>query len=302
VFEASPCRALSNLKNGELMRTKKAKTVRKKATRRKTTKPIAARRPIAAVATSTKPTRRKRGDALYNGGVLVAAIVTLAVFAGSAALPRLFGPVAPPVARLNDAAVARAIDRAVAEYRSEDRDAPIFIMPAVKAAAPSTESKVETTPDAAQAKVEIKPEAKPKSTRRAERHRAAAVKDPHGLHAMASVSSNDLITEARKYLGGNPTGWARDWCGKFLDMVLKKTGHKGGGNLARGYIKYGTRLAGPQVGAIAVFSRKGGGHVGIVTGVDANGNPIIISGNYNDRVAIATYPASRALAYVWPSE
>jgi uncharacterized protein (TIGR02594 family) len=109
----------------------------------------------------------------------------------------------------------------------------------------------------------------------------------------------DLIQEARRYLGRNPTGWAHNWCGKFLDMVLRHTGRPGGGNLARGYLKYGPHLPGPKVGAIAVFARAGGGHVGIVTGIDSNGNPIIISGNFNSRVEEATYPR-RALAYVAP--
>jgi hypothetical protein len=45
---------------------------------------------------------------------------------------------------------------------------------------------------------------------------------------------------------------------------------------------------------------KGGGHVGVVSGVDASGNPIIISGNHNDRVAESTYPRGRIIAYVMP--
>jgi uncharacterized protein (TIGR02594 family) len=85
-----------------------------------------------------------------------------------------------------------------------------------------------------------------------------------------------------------------------MDMVLKKTGHKGGGNLARAYASYGRRVSGPQVGAIAVMARRGGGHVGVVSGIDASGNPIIISGNHNDKVEETTYPRSRILAYVMP--
>ena len=32
-----------------------------------------------------------------------------------------------------------------------------------------------------------------------------------------------------------------------------------------------------------------GGHVGVVSGIDASGNPIIISGNHGRRVAEAVY-------------
>ena len=86
----------------------------------------------------------------------------------------------------------------------------------------------------------------------------------------------------------------------LLWTCLKRTGHAGGGNLASAYARYGTRVAGPQVGAIAVMGRRGGGHVGVVSGVDANGNPIIVSGNHNHTVAEAVYPASRIQAYVLP--
>ena len=113
-------------------------------------------------------------------------------------------------------------------------------------------------------------------------------------------STNSLVSEARKYLGTNPTGRARLWCGAFMDLVLKRTGHAGGGNLASAYAKYGTRVSGPQVGAIAVMRRAGGGHVGVVSGIDPNGNPIIISGNHNRTTAESVYPASRITAYVVP--
>jgi uncharacterized protein (TIGR02594 family) len=87
-----------------------------------------------------------------------------------------------------------------------------------------------------------------------------------------------------------------------MDKVLRDTGHKGGGNLATGYLHYGHRISGPRVGAIAVMYRRGGGHVGVVSGIDANGNPIIISGNHRNTVAEAKYPRQRIAAYVMPNK
>jgi uncharacterized protein (TIGR02594 family) len=116
-----------------------------------------------------------------------------------------------------------------------------------------------------------------------------------------SSGSSSLVAEARRYIGGNPTGRRSLWCGAFMDMILKRTGHKGGGNLARAYANYGPRVSGPQVGAIAVMARKGGGHVGVVSGIDQSGNPIIISGNHGRRVAESTYSRGRILAYVLPN-
>ena len=125
--------------------------------------------------------------------------------------------------------------------------------------------------------------------------------------AFGGFTTNSLISEARKYIGTNPTGRGSLWCGAFMDLVLKRTGHKGGGNLASAYARYGTRVSGPQVGAIAVMGRKGGGHVGIVTGIDPNGNPVVISGNTWSRatggrrtVAEGVYPKRRVYAYVMP--
>lgn len=113
--------------------------------------------------------------------------------------------------------------------------------------------------------------------------------------------TNALVADARKYIGTNPTNRRRLWCGAFVDKILRDTGHKGGGNLALSYLHYGRRVSGPQVGAIAVMRRRGGGHVGVVAGVDSNGNPIIISGNHNHTTAVSVYPRHRILAYVVPT-
>lgn len=141
--------------------------------------------------------------------------------------------------------------------------------------------------------------------RSARHHRAgAARRNVSGTQAYAysgTFSSSSLVNEARKYLGTNPTGRRSLWCGAFMDMVLKRTGYRGGGNLALGYAKYGHRVSGPQVGAIAVITRRGGGHVGVVSGIDPNGNPIIVSGNHNNTVAEAVYPRSRVITYVMPN-
>jgi uncharacterized protein (TIGR02594 family) len=132
------------------------------------------------------------------------------------------------------------------------------------------------------------------------RARAVARQTASYSSAYASGGSSSLVAEARRYLGTNPTGRRSLWCGAFMDMVLRETGHPGGGNLAMAYARYGRRVSGPEVGAIAVMGRGGGGHVGVVSGVDPNGNPIIVSGNHNRTVAEAVYPRGRIRAYVVP--
>ena len=119
---------------------------------------------------------------------------------------------------------------------------------------------------------------------------------------MAGFGSSGLVAQARRYIGTNPTGMGALWCARFMNMVLERSGHRGtGSNMAKSFASYGRRISGPQVGAIAVMSRgKRGGHVGIVSGIDASGNPIIISGNHNRRVGEAKYSRNRVYAYVMP--
>lgn len=111
------------------------------------------------------------------------------------------------------------------------------------------------------------------------------------------------MEKARSQLGnGAIYGRANLWCARFVNYVLKATGHPGtDSDQAASFARYGTRVSGPQVGAIAVMSRRGGGHVGIVSGVDATGDPVVISGNHLNRVREAVYPKNRVYAYVLPN-
>jgi uncharacterized protein (TIGR02594 family) len=113
-----------------------------------------------------------------------------------------------------------------------------------------------------------------------------------------------LVVEARKYIGTNPTDRKRLWCATFMNMVLRNAGYEGThSDAAKSFASYGRRIAKPQVGAIAVLTRgKHGGHVGVISGIDPQGNPIVISGNHNKRVGVAVYPRARVIAYVVPTE
>lgn len=123
------------------------------------------------------------------------------------------------------------------------------------------------------------------------------------MASQGSFGSSNLVSEARRYLGGNPTGRGSLWCARFMNMVLQHSGYRGtGSDMANSFARYGQRVSGPQVGAIAVMSRgRRGGHVGIITGIDAKGNPIMISGNNGNRVREAPISRGRIYAYVMPT-
>jgi uncharacterized protein (TIGR02594 family) len=132
--------------------------------------------------------------------------------------------------------------------------------------------------------------------------------EPTGLasgSAGVSFGVTAIVDEARRFLGntarqlGLPSSL---WCADFMNYALKKAGKHGtGSRMASSFASYGKRVPGPRVGAIAVMSRgKRGGHVGVVSGIDKRGNPIVISGNHGRKVAEASYSRKRIYAYVMP--
>jgi uncharacterized protein (TIGR02594 family) len=126
--------------------------------------------------------------------------------------------------------------------------------------------------------------------------------DDPGIELVANVPGARLVAEARRWIGTNPTTRATLWCARFMNFVLERLGLPGtASDVAKSFASYGKKLAGPKVGAIAVMNRgKGGGHVGVVSGFDKDGDPVIISGNYSRRVAEAVYARSRIITYVSP--
>lgn len=133
---------------------------------------------------------------------------------------------------------------------------------------------------------------------------AQPAKVPVPLKGGVAEGDGGIVAEARRYLGATAAqlGLRRSlWCGAFMDMVLRKTGHKGGGNYSLDYARYGRRLPAPQVGAVVVMTRSGGGHVGVVSGIKANGDVVVISGNHGNRVAESVYPRRRIIASVIPA-
>lgn len=122
------------------------------------------------------------------------------------------------------------------------------------------------------------------------RHRAPPPAPP----AATSFFSSSLVDAARSQLGNGAIYGRRNlWCARFVNYVLEKTGHKGtGSDAAASFTSLPRTEAHP--GAIAIMRH----HVGIVSGMDANGNPILVSGNNLGRVREAPVSRSRVVRYV----
>jgi uncharacterized protein (TIGR02594 family) len=93
------------------------------------------------------------------------------------------------------------------------------------------------------------------------------------------------------------------WCAAFVGAVLEQSGFKSTrSGLAKSYLNWGTKLDKPVQGCIVVFTRKGGGHVGFVEGIDKNGNLYVIGGNQSDAVNIKLFKTTNIVGYRWPTD
>lgn len=113
-----------------------------------------------------------------------------------------------------------------------------------------------------------------------------------------------MVDKAREYVGktarqlGLPNSL---WCSDFVNMIT------GGGThdrMARSWLQR-PRMERPELGAIVVFWRRSpsskSGHVGVLTGWDKAGNPIVVAGNAGgNRVRESRGRKDRVLAYVMP--
>ncbi|MEY9575927.1 uncharacterized protein (TIGR02594 family) [Bradyrhizobium diazoefficiens] len=113
------------------------------------------------------------------------------------------------------------------------------------------------------------------------------------------AAGSGLVERARQFIGDTayqvgvrPTLW----CSAFLRKI---TGAQDVDDRAISWEKH--QHIAPQVGAIVTMGRRGGGHVGVVSGFTKNGDPIVISGNHGGRVREAVYSRSRIRAWVSPS-
>ena len=95
------------------------------------------------------------------------------------------------------------------------------------------------------------------------------------------------------------------WCAAGAGAWLWRSGHGRSGSLAaRSYETWGVGLSKPALGAVGVKKRKGGGwlgHVGFVVGASA-AKIILLGGNQNDRVSVASFDRDEFTGFRWPSD
>jgi uncharacterized protein (TIGR02594 family) len=145
------------------------------------------------------------------------------------------------------------------------------------------------------------------------------------------VTAFSWVTEARKHIGQKEVpgpgvnAWIRDlwhglpggpwfwkhygqddsklpWCGAFCAGVFKRCGIAIPQRYASAvsWLEWGQKINAPAFGCVVVFSRHGGGHVGIVVGKDQRGRLMVLGGNQGDAVSVAPFDRARVTGYRWP--
>lgn len=107
----------------------------------------------------------------------------------------------------------------------------------------------------------------------------------------------------RRMLGKLSALWLKGqpWCGSVMAYWMQACGipYPRDYYRAKAWASWGT-ACGPVLGAVVVFERVGGGHVGILTGRDKTGFLRVLGGNQGNQVRESWFDAARVIAYRWP--
>lgn len=132
-----------------------------------------------------------------------------------------------------------------------------------------------------------------------------------GQREVPGAGNNPVIMSWGNRLGARILGIAYGadsvpWCGLFAAHCVTQAGIAPPpiSIRAKAWATWGDplsiRAVYPPVGAVAVFERKGGGHVGFVDSVNADGSLNILGGNQGDAVNVRRFPRERLVALRWP--
>lgn len=131
----------------------------------------------------------------------------------------------------------------------------------------------------------------------------AKAKEYLGLKEIPGKRHNSTILSWLERLGA----WWRDdetpWCGVFVAHCMREAGLSVPQHWmrAKAWADYGANLRASHVapGAILVFARQGGGHVGFYVGEDAT-YYYVLGGNQSNSVNVAKIAKARCIAIRWP--
>lgn len=128
-----------------------------------------------------------------------------------------------------------------------------------------------------------------------------------GLKEIPGPTSNQVILQWAKDL--KAPDWYMDddqpWCALFMNRLLMACHQDVSGPgfallRAQSFEKYGQLMATPSPGAILVFTRAGGSHVGLYLGERLDAYRVL-GANQGNSVSVAWIAKNRLTAIRWPS-
>lgn len=127
-----------------------------------------------------------------------------------------------------------------------------------------------------------------------------------GLKEAPGAKNNLELVAAVQTVAKDYQNDATPWCAGWVSFCLAKAGEKPSSQPLWALSYSDTKnqpvvkLAGPAVGAIAVKTRNGGGHVTFVAGRTRGGALACCGGNQNDEVNVSPYSESVFIGFFWP--
>lgn len=107
---------------------------------------------------------------------------------------------------------------------------------------------------------------------------------------------------AARFLGVAVTDDETPWCGTFIAFCALEAGFAPPAIAvrAKSWATWGQSLPAPVMGAVLVFQREGGGHVGLYTGETAT-HYRVLGGNQSNAVNEMLLAKNRCIAIRWPA-
>jgi uncharacterized protein (TIGR02594 family) len=127
-----------------------------------------------------------------------------------------------------------------------------------------------------------------------------------GTKEYPGAGNNPVIlqwaSKTARFLGISYKQDSVPWCGLFTAFCINEVGLVPVKVAVRAseWAKFGVAVREPVLGAIAVFTREGGGHVGFVVGHDADALHVL-GGNQSDAVNVQRIAKSRCSAMRYPA-
>lgn len=127
-----------------------------------------------------------------------------------------------------------------------------------------------------------------------------------GQKEYPGAPSNPVILNwakrAGRFLGIGYDGDHVPWCGLFVSFCMLEAGINPPSIAVRAssWAAWGVPLSKGTLGAVLVFTREGGGHVGFYLSEDALFYHVL-GGNQSDKVCVVKIPKTRCSAIRWPS-